>query len=87
VASNLGVQGANGIRLLCGTAINLLAVALFAWRGALDWKLGIPMLVAGIAGGYLGALAVKRLSENTARRAILIYAWVLTAYFFARQFA
>jgi uncharacterized membrane protein YfcA len=86
IASNMGVQGANGIRLVCATAINILAVVLFAFRGALDWKLGVPMLAAGIAGGYLGALIVRRLNENTARRAILLYAWGLTAWFFARRF-
>lgn len=87
IASRMDVQGANGLRLLCGSAINVLAVALFAWRGALDYRLGLPMLGAAIAGGYLGALIVRRLKENTARRAILIYAWALTAYFFIRTFA
>lgn len=84
IASNMGVQGANGIRLICATAINVLAVILFAWRGALDWKLGLPMLAAGIVGGYLGARVVRRLDEKTARRSILVYAWALTGYFLVR---
>jgi hypothetical protein len=84
VASDMGVQASNGVRLLCGTGINILAIALFAWRGALDWKAGIPMLLAGIAGGYYGARIVRRLNEETARKSILIYAWALTAYFFVR---
>jgi uncharacterized membrane protein YfcA len=86
VASRMNVQSANGVRLICGTAINIMAVSLFAWRGALDWKLGLPMLVAGSAGGYLSALVIRRLNENAVRVAILIYAWVLTAYFFAHLF-
>ncbi len=84
VASRMNVQGANGVRLICGTAINVMAVSLFAWRGALDWKLGLPMLAAGSIGGYLSALVIRRLNENAVRIAILVYAWVLTAYFFAR---
>lgn len=86
IASRMSVQDANGVRLLCGSAINVLAVVLFGWRGALDWRFGLPMLAAAVAGGYIGALAVKRLNENAARRAILVYAWALTAYFFARAF-
>ena len=85
IASSMTVQTANGLRLICGTAINVLAVAIFAWRGALDYKLGIPMLLAGIVGGYLGARIVSRLKESTARNAILVYAWALTAWFFGRQ--
>ncbi len=84
IASSMNVQGANGIRLICATAINVLAVSLFAWRGAVDWKLGLPMLAAGSVGGYLSALVVRRLNENSVRIAILVYAWGLTAYFFAR---
>lgn len=85
VASRMGVQAANGIRLICGTGINVLAVAIFAWQGALDWKRGLPMLLAGVTGGYLGASLVQKLNESAVRRAILIYAWGLTAWFFARQ--
>jgi uncharacterized membrane protein YfcA len=86
IASSMDIQTANGIRLICGTAINILAVALFAWRGALDYTVGIPMLVAGIVGGFLGAKVVARLSEKVARTAILIYAWGLTVWFFVKPF-
>lgn len=86
VASSMNVQSANGIRLICATAVNLLAVSLFAWRGALDWHLGLPMLAAGSAGGYVSALLIRRLKENAVRVAVLIYAWGLTAYFFAHEF-
>ncbi len=84
IASNMNVQVSNGVRLVCGTSINVLAVILFAWRGALDWKIGLPMLVAGVLGGYAGARLVRGLKEGSARKAILIDAWALTAYFFLR---
>ncbi len=84
-AANLDVQSGNGVRLLCATAINLLAVSLFAIRGAIEWRPGIPMLFAGLAGGYLSARGMRRLSEKAARNAILVYAWGLTAWFFLRS--
>ncbi len=83
----LDIQASKGLRTLCPAAVNVLAVLLFAWKGALDYRVGIPMLLAGVTGGYAGAHWVTRLKENTVRRAILIYAWVLTAWFFARTFA
>jgi uncharacterized membrane protein YfcA len=85
VAANMDVQSASGLRLICATSVNLLAVLLFALRGAIEWKTGIPMLIAGVAGGYLGARVVRRLSEKTARTAILVYAWGLTVWFFLRR--
>jgi uncharacterized membrane protein YfcA len=84
-ASEMDVHTAAGLRTVCAAAINVLAVSIFAWKGALDFKAGIPMLVAGIAGGYSGALVVKRLNAENVRRGILIYAWGLTAWFFIKS--
>ena len=86
VASSFNVHSASGLRMICSCAINILAVLIFAWRGALVYTSGVPMLLAGIAGGYGGALAVKRLNASHARIAILVYAWGLTAWFFLRKF-
>jgi hypothetical protein len=80
--STMDVQSASGVRLICATSINLLAVVIFAIKGAIAWNPGVPMLIAGIAGGYLGARVMRRLSEKAVRTAILAYAWGLTAYFF-----
>lgn len=85
VTTNLDVHAASGLRLVCACAINILAVAIFAVRGALDYKVGIPMLLASVAGGYAGAILVKRLDAKVARTAILTYAWALTGWFFGRM--
>ena len=87
VVTKLGVHEASGLRMILASAINLLAVVVFAWRGALDYRFGVPMLVAGVIGGYVGAILVKRLDAHIARLAILTYAWGLTAWFFYRTFA
>ena len=84
-AASMDVHTAAGLRTVCAAAINLLAVAIFAWRGAVDYKVGLPMLVTGIAGGYWGAHVVKRLNAEGVRRGILIYAWGLTAWFFIKM--
>jgi uncharacterized membrane protein YfcA len=84
-ASDMDVHTAGGLRTVCAAAINVLAVGIFAWNGAVDYKLGMPMLIAGIVGGYWGARAVKKLNAEGVRRGILIYAWGLTAWFFIRM--
>ena len=85
VASSLDVQAGSGLRMICSCAINLLAVVIFALKGAIDYRVGMPMLLAGVAGGYLGAVLVKRMNPDVARRSILTYAWALTAWFFGRM--
>jgi len=85
VATKLDVHAASGLRLVCGCVINLLAVVIFAAKGAVDFKVGIPMLLASTVGGYAGALLVKRLNAELARKAILAYAWILTAWFFVKM--
>ena len=84
-ASDMNVHTAAGLRTVCAAAINVLAVVIFTWKGAVDFKVGLPMLVAGIAGGYWGARVVKKLNAEGVRRGILIYAWALTAWFFVRM--
>ena len=80
--SSMDAQSASGVRLVCATSVNLLAVVIFAVKGAIVWNPGVPMLIAGIAGGYVGARVMRRLSEKAVRIAILAYAWGLTVYFF-----
>lgn len=84
-ASDMDVHTAAGLRTICAAVINVLAVGVFALKDALDFKSGIPMLVAGIAGGYWGAHLVKKLNAEGVRRWILIYAWALTGWFFLRM--
>ena len=85
-ASDMSVHTAAGVRTVCAASINILAVSIFTWKGAVEFRLGLPMLVAGIAGGYAGAHTVKRLNGENVRRGILIYAWALTSWFFIRMF-
>ncbi len=84
-ASEMNVHTAAGLRTVCAAAINVLAIGIFAWKGAVDYNAGVPMLLAGIVGGYWGAKAVKRLNAEGVRRGILIYAWGLTAWFLVRM--
>lgn len=85
MTANLDVQRSAALRFYCGLGINGLAVAIFAWRGLILWKLALPMAAAAVAGGWWGAHAVRRMSKSTARRAVLVYAWIVTLWLFARD--
>jgi uncharacterized membrane protein YfcA len=85
VAANMDVHEASGLRILCGTLTNTVAIILFALRGIIVWRLGLPMMLACIAGGYWGAKLVKRLEAEKARKTILVYAWVITVWLFVRS--
>ena len=87
LAADLGPHEAAGMRMYSAAVINLIAVSLFAVRGALDYRTGFPMLLATVTGAYIGAKLIQRLDAEKIRRAVLIYAWLLTAYFLARMLA
>jgi uncharacterized membrane protein YfcA len=42
------------------------------------------MSIAAVAGGYWGAHAVKRMTVTTARRAVLVYAWITSIWLLVR---
>lgn len=85
VTANLDVQASAALRLWSATSVNLLAVGIFAWRGIVVWRIGVPMLLAAVVGGYLGAHMVQRLSGTVARRAVLTYAWATGIWLLERS--
>lgn len=82
--AGMTIHSASSLRLICASVTNLLAVAVFAGEGALEWSAGMPMLVAGVFAAYWAARLVKGMNEQSVRRWILVYAWALTAYFFVK---
>jgi len=85
ISANIGVQQSAGLRMWCATGINTMAVTLFILRGIVVWRVAIPMLACTIAGGYWGAHAVRRLSPATARRTVLVFAWVMSFWLLIRS--
>jgi uncharacterized membrane protein YfcA len=76
----------NALKMVLGTLINFVAVALFVAAGVVAWEPGIIMVVAGTCGGYLGAHTARRLDANWVRRFVLATAWVMTAVFFWKTY-
>ena len=86
ITAHMDVHSGSAIRILCGSITNLIAALIFAIRGIIDWRIGLPMLACAIVGGYIGARLVKRLNEDRARNAVLVYAWSITLWLLVRSY-
>lgn len=60
-------------------ASNLAAVSLFAARGVVVWRIALPMAVAQLAGGWLGAHLAVRRGDALVRRVAVVVALALAA--------
>jgi uncharacterized membrane protein YfcA len=72
------------LRVLMVAAANGVAVICFALSGSIRWRETLAVMAGGIAGGYLGAHAGKRLPVPVVRALILAITIVITAVFFLR---
>jgi uncharacterized membrane protein YfcA len=76
----------NALKNVLGAFINGVAVVAFIVAGAVVWKQGAVMVAGGITGGYAGAAIARRSDPKYVRVLVLIIAWSMTAYFFARTY-
>ena len=60
-------------------ASNLAALALFAARGAVLWSVALPMAIANLLGGFLGAHLAVRGGDRMVRLVVLLVAAALVA--------
>jgi uncharacterized protein len=72
------------LRVLMVAAANGVAVICFALSGTIRWRETLVVMAGGIAGGYLGAHAGRRLPAPVVRALILAITILTTAGFFLR---
>lgn len=72
---------ANGLKSLLGAGINGVAVVVFALSGRVAWRLALPMVLASVAGGYLGARLARRVQPVLVRRLVVATGALLTLWF------
>jgi uncharacterized membrane protein YfcA len=67
-----GLARASASAKVVNFASNLAALALFAWRGVVVWKVALPMAAGQLCGGWIGAhLAIRRGDALVRRVAVL----------------
>ena len=70
---------ASGNAKVVNLASNLAALAIFAWRGTVLWKIALPMAAANACGAFVGArLAVKRGDKFVRVVVLIVVAAVVT---------
>lgn len=58
------------------------AILVFVVEGAIDWGYGIPMVLGGLAGGYVGGTILGRVDRRILRGIAIVIGFGVAAYFF-----
>jgi uncharacterized membrane protein YfcA len=74
-----GLAHASASAKVVNFASNLAALALFAARGVVVWRIALPMAAAQLAGGWMGAHLAVRRGDALVRRVVVGVALALAA--------
>lgn len=77
----------NALKTLLGSLINLVAAAIFAWKGLVDWPRAGVMTVGAIGGYFLGSHYSQKIPQPVVRRIVLGIGFAISAITFYRAFA
>ncbi len=80
--TDIHVMNAN--KTLLASAMNGVAVVLFVIARKVVWAQTLPMLVAAVIGGYVGAYSARRVDPRTVRTVIIVISIAVTIAFFLR---
>ncbi len=76
---------ANALKNLVSAVLTTIAAVLYALGGVVVWQKALPMMIAAVIGGDLGARLGRRLPPPILRSAIVLTGIVMAALFFARS--
>ncbi len=76
----------NALKSLLASTINGMSVIMFVIHGRVNWGYGIPMILAGIAGGFVGASVSRKLDRNLVRWIVILIGFGLATYYFTRVY-
>lgn len=74
----------NGLKNLFSTVLTAIAVAAYALGGAVDWPKAALMVLAAVAGGYVGARLGRRIPQPILRGSIIAVGLGMSALFFTK---
>lgn len=76
----------NAVKSLLASLINGTSVTLFIWQQKVNWQLAMPMIVAGIIGGFVGSTVARKLDKNHIRYSVIAVGFVVAATYFIRVY-
>ncbi|WP_298379681.1 sulfite exporter TauE/SafE family protein [Azospirillum sp.] len=74
----------NGLKNLFSTVLTAIAVVAYALGGAVDWPKAALMVLAAVAGGYVGARLGRQIPQRVLRGGIIAVGLTMSALFFAK---
>lgn len=80
------IKALNPARTLLVSAANSIAVLCFAVSGIVHWHAALLVAAGAVIGGFLGAVAGKRLPAASVQTATVLFAAAMTATFFLRAY-
>ena len=75
----------NGLKNWGGFCMNLVAAAIFATSGIVDWPVALGMAAGSVAGGYLGSRMAQRVPQQAVRRMVMVVGVVSGIWLLSRQ--
>jgi uncharacterized protein len=75
------VRAANVLKNLLATAVSAVTIAIFIWKGIVDWPHTLVMLAGAACGGFLGGWLVRVLPPAAVRTAVIAAGTVITLYY------
>ena len=84
-AAGLAVRTAGSTKNVLASIMNAAAVAIFLFTPHIPWLRVAVVAVGAMAGGYLGALALRRVDERIIRGFVVLLGVALTIGLFLRQ--
>jgi uncharacterized membrane protein YfcA len=91
--SSLGFMGIsnihhmNGVKAILAGVMNGISAVIFIMDDKVVWRYAIPMALASILGGYVGARVARKLSATTVRAIVIAIGFGVAGYTFYRRFA
>lgn len=70
-AAGLDLVRGNAVKVLSLLCLTVLALALFAWNGRVDWELGLALGLGNFAGGFVGARLTVLKGHAWVRRVVI----------------
>ncbi len=76
------IHGMNGIKTILSGSLNAIAALIFIAAHQVYWRPTLAMMIAAIAGGYVGPVVARRMRPAMIRGIVIAVGALMTVYFF-----
>jgi uncharacterized membrane protein YfcA len=75
----------NAMKVVAAMSSNLVAIATFVLKGAVEWRYCVVSMAFAALGGWMGAKMARRMNGDVLRGVVVATGLVIAAYFFWRN--